>query len=273
MRNSRARPSDSRSPRFDVTSACNSSRMTRLSEPNRYGASADASSSASCSGVVSRMSRRIAALALALRGRRVAGARLDADRQPHLRNRRFEIARDVDGERLERRDVERVQPAVAAHVAAEWRSALLLLPSLGGGDGGGGGAGRAARPERPAPPSPTGGGRTALNSTRLGRKPASVLPPPVGAISSTERPACAFARSSSWCARGVQPRLANQRERSGRIAARSRTVAPELTAGCMAVEGSAITTTLSTGTPFSLRTEAEARCAGVRPAAFSTPRK
>ena len=54
-RNSRAKPSESRSPRFEVTSACSSSRITRLSEPNRYGASAEASSSASCSGVVSRI--------------------------------------------------------------------------------------------------------------------------------------------------------------------------------------------------------------------------
>ena len=62
--------------------------------------------------------RRIAALALALRGRGVAGAGLDADRQPHLGDRRFEIARDVDRERLERRDVKRMQPAVATKVAA-----------------------------------------------------------------------------------------------------------------------------------------------------------
>ena len=55
-RHSRARPSDSRSPRFDVTSACSSSSTTRRRLPNRYGASALASSSASCSGVVSRMS-------------------------------------------------------------------------------------------------------------------------------------------------------------------------------------------------------------------------
>jgi hypothetical protein len=50
-----------------------------------------------------------------------------------------------------------------------------------------------------------------LNSTRLGRNPASVLPAPVGAISSAERPARALASRSSWCGRGVQPRLANQR--------------------------------------------------------------
>src|SRR5581483_1287436 len=57
--------------------------------------------------------RRIAALALAFRGRRVAGAGLDADRQPHLGDRLLEIARDVDRQRLQRRDVERVQPALA----------------------------------------------------------------------------------------------------------------------------------------------------------------
>jgi hypothetical protein len=37
------------------------------------------------------------------------------------------------------------------------------------------------------------------------------LPAPVGAISKTERPACALANNSNWCARGVQPRAANQR--------------------------------------------------------------
>jgi hypothetical protein len=56
-----------------------------------------------------------------------------------------------------------------------------------------------------------------LSSTRLGRNPASVLPPPVGATNRVERPARARARSSSWWSRGVQPRAANQRaKRSGR---------------------------------------------------------
>jgi len=36
-----------------------------------------------------------------------------------------------------------------------------------------------------------------LSSTRLGKNPAKVLPPPVGAISSTERPARALANSAS----------------------------------------------------------------------------
>ena len=43
---------------------------------------------------------RIAALALALRYRGVAGAGLDPDRQAHLGNRYFQIARDVDRERF-----------------------------------------------------------------------------------------------------------------------------------------------------------------------------
>ena len=55
-RHSRARPSDNRSPRFDVTSACSSSSTIRFNEENRNGASSDESSNASCSGVVSKMS-------------------------------------------------------------------------------------------------------------------------------------------------------------------------------------------------------------------------
>ena len=53
------------------------------------------------------------ALALAFALRRVAGAGLDADGEAHLGDRRDEIARDVDGERLERRDVERAQSGAA----------------------------------------------------------------------------------------------------------------------------------------------------------------
>ncbi len=53
---SRARPSDSRSPRLEVTSACNSSSTMRFSDENRNGASSEDNSSASCSGVVSSMS-------------------------------------------------------------------------------------------------------------------------------------------------------------------------------------------------------------------------
>ena len=53
------------------------------------------------------------------RMRRVAGAGLDADRQAHLGDRLLEVARDVDGQRLQRRDVERVQPRAVAGL--RWR--------------------------------------------------------------------------------------------------------------------------------------------------------
>ena len=43
-------------------------------------------------------------------GRRVAGAGLDADRQAHLLDRADQVALNVDRERLQRRDIERVQP-------------------------------------------------------------------------------------------------------------------------------------------------------------------
>ena len=83
---------------------------------------------------------RIAALALALRGRRVAGAGLDADRQTHLGDRRFQIARDVDRQRLQRRDVERVQAAGAPQIVAGGEELLALplapKPSPLAGEGG-----------------------------------------------------------------------------------------------------------------------------------------
>jgi hypothetical protein len=45
--------------------------------------------------------RRRQLLALALGGRRVAGAVLDGDRQAHLLDRLHQVALDVDGERLQ----------------------------------------------------------------------------------------------------------------------------------------------------------------------------
>jgi len=53
-----------------------------------------------------------AALALTFRLRRVAGAGLQGHRQVHLGNRRFEIAVNVDRQRLQRRDVERVEASL-----------------------------------------------------------------------------------------------------------------------------------------------------------------
>ena len=69
--------------------------------------------------------RRIAPLPLPPRHRRVAGAGLDLDRQAHLGNRRLQIARDVDRERLQRRDVEGVEAAGALHAAAGGDEVLL----------------------------------------------------------------------------------------------------------------------------------------------------
>ncbi len=109
---------------------------------------------------------RIAALALAARHRRVAGAGLDLDPEPHLGDRPLEVARDIDGERLQRRDVERVEAA-----RANFFPRVLPTAPLSG----------------VAPPS----------STRVGRNPASVLPAPVGAISSAERCSRAFRNSAS----------------------------------------------------------------------------
>ena len=59
--------------------------------------------------------------------------------------------------------------------------------------------------------------RRSVSSISDGRKPARVLPPPVGAISSALLPCRARSISASWCGRGAHPRLSNQREnRSGR---------------------------------------------------------
>ncbi len=83
---------------------------------------------------------RIAALALAARGGRVAGARFDAHRQVHVDDGRFEIARDVDRERLQRRDVERVHagraiaPARAGQIDEAGQEARQRLARAGGRD-------------------------------------------------------------------------------------------------------------------------------------------
>ena len=48
-------------------------------------------------------------------------------------------------------------------------------------------------------PRPACASAASARSVSVGRKPASVLPAPVGAISSTDCPACARASSSIWC--------------------------------------------------------------------------
>ena len=67
------------------------------------------------------------ALAQATALRRVAGAALGADRQLHLGDRHLEIAADVGGQRLERRDVERMQLALTLGV----RQVLARSAALG----------------------------------------------------------------------------------------------------------------------------------------------
>ena len=119
--------------------------------------------------------RRIAPLPLPPRHRRIAGAGLDLDRQPHLGDRRLQIARDVDRERLQRRDVEGVAGRRCASRPAAGGDRGFLLA---------------------APPFARRAGRRA-SSTSVGRNPASVLPAPVGAISSAERSSRAFASSAS----------------------------------------------------------------------------
>ena len=94
------------------------------------------------------------ALAQAPALRRVAGAALGAHRQLHLGDRQLEVAADVGRQRLQRRDVERVQLALALGM----REVLAGLR------------------------------RRSVSSISDGRNPAKVLPPPVGAISSALLP-------------------------------------------------------------------------------------
>ena len=63
----------------------------------------------------------IPALALALGCGCVAGARFEPDSQAHLLDRNFQVARDVDRKRLQRRNVQSVQ-ALRAHQRASGRS-------------------------------------------------------------------------------------------------------------------------------------------------------
>ena len=137
------------------------------------------SSSANCSGVVSRMSGGAWRWRWRRDGGRVAGAGLHRDRQTHLGDRRFQIARHIHRQRLERRDVERVR-------ASRGRASVW-----------------AVRPR----------------SIRLGRKPARVLPPPVGATSSTLSPFRALPPAPSGAAGrpavGGEPVLEQGRQHGG----------------------------------------------------------
>ncbi len=69
--------------------------------------------------------RRIAPLPRPPRHRRVAGAGLDLDGEPHLGDRRLQVARDIDRQRFQRRDVEGVEAARALHGASGGNDAAL----------------------------------------------------------------------------------------------------------------------------------------------------
>ena len=71
--------------------------MTNFKSAKKSAASRDASSNASCSGVVKRMSGGTSFWRLALVLGRIAGAGFDGDGQSHLCNRLCKVALNVDG--------------------------------------------------------------------------------------------------------------------------------------------------------------------------------
>ena len=92
---------------------------------------------------------RVHALPLALGDRRVAGTRLDANAEAQIRHGTTKIALDVDGECLQRRNIERVQPRAVRRLGefhearqeagqrlagAGWRNQQRVLAALGGGE-------------------------------------------------------------------------------------------------------------------------------------------
>ena len=122
--------------------------------------------------------RRIAPLPLPPRHRGVAGAGFDLDRQRHLGDRGFQIARDIDRQRLQRRNVERMQAAAALLRRVRWRRVFCHLPAQG--------------KERKAPPASAGTrpascrprwARSAASNDRPGLLPAT----PVDARGATSR--------------------------------------------------------------------------------------
>src|SRR5579863_1960710 len=76
--------------------------------------------------------RRIAPLPLPPRYRRVSGAGFDLDRKAYLGDRRFQVAGDVDRERLQRRNIERVETAAAFHAAPGGEEVLFVTSPLVG---------------------------------------------------------------------------------------------------------------------------------------------
>ena len=123
--------------------------------------------------------RRRSPLALALRLRRVAGARLGADGECHLGDRLLEVAVDVDGKRLQGRDVKRVEPLLRlpGKLDERGKEAGERLSSARGGDEERGLAARGGRQHlelmrvRPpaAPGEPSGEGLREIDDRWSGR--------------------------------------------------------------------------------------------------------
>ena len=129
-RKSRANPSESKSPRYQRMQFVEDHALERAEQIRRIGGRQQQRQ------LLRRRQQdlwRIAPLPLALGDWRVAGACFDTDRQTHLGDGRFEVARDIDGERLQRRDVKRVQPALAPQVAAGGEEFLSLFRPTGSG--------------------------------------------------------------------------------------------------------------------------------------------
>ena len=122
---SRARSSDSRSPRLETTSECSSSKITVLQPREEASRIPRRNQQRHLFGRREQDVGRVELLALPLVDRRVAGAGLEPDRQPHLADRLLEIALDVDGERLR---------AARRRAYAARRSAGRALPGRGGRD-------------------------------------------------------------------------------------------------------------------------------------------
>ena len=246
-RNSRARPSERRSPRLENDERVQFVEDHAPERAEQIGRVGRGKQKRKLLGRRQQNLRRIAALTLTLRGRGVAGPGLDADRQPHFRDRRFQIARDVDCERLERRNVKRMQPALALQVAAA-RDQLAL-------------AGRACR--RGAAEFDEARQKSGERLAAAGRRDQQH-----GTAGMRLRQKFELMRARNPAASG-EPAREYVRQHRGAL---EHGHGLEVATACGGVETPATTTRLSTGTPFSLRTATAAIDVGARPAAASERR-
>ena len=176
---------------------------------------------------------RIPALALAFGCGRVAGARFEPDSQAHLLHRNFQVARNVDRKRLQRRNVQSVQ-ALRAHQRASGRSQV-------------------ARPHIALAQLDERRQEACERLAAAGRRDQAALTA-LPSLSPASR-ADAHAAASPGLRTSAQRRPA-----AGALCRRDRARVPSFQ--CVAN-----TISPGTGTPFSMRVEAEARLTGFRPAA------